>query len=56
MTMSLGGVDLFDLQQLNLMLEINATVLCGSDPQRRLEYAQHLLATEEHFSTTLREA
>ena len=43
------GVDLFDLQQLNLMLEINATVLCGSDPQRRLEYAQHLLATEEHF-------
>jgi hypothetical protein len=33
------GVDLFDLQQLNLMLEINATVLCGSDPARRLEYA-----------------
>ena len=28
------GVDLFDLQQLNLMLEINATVLCGSDPAR----------------------
>ncbi|WP_426132652.1 hypothetical protein [Pseudomonas sp. PWP3-1b2] len=43
------GVDLFDLQQLNLMLEINATVLCGKDPVRRLEYAQHLAATEEHF-------
>ncbi len=43
------GVDLFDLQQLNLMLEINATVLCGRDPAGREEYAQHLLATEEHF-------
>ena len=43
------GVDLFDLQQLNLMLEINAIVLCGRDPARRLEYAQHLAATEEHF-------
>ena len=42
-------VDLFDLQQLNLMLEINATVLCGRDPARRLEFAQHLAATEEHF-------
>jgi len=44
-----SGVDLFDLQQLNLMLEINATVLCGRDPVRRREYAQHLAATEEHF-------
>ncbi len=43
------GVDLFDLQQLNLMLEINATVLCGKNPARRQEYAQHLAATEEHF-------
>ncbi|MHC8314156.1 hypothetical protein [Pseudomonas sp. LB3P31] len=43
------GVDLFDLQQLNLMLEINATVLCGQDPVRRQEYAQHLAATEQHF-------
>ncbi|PRA27918.1 hypothetical protein [Pseudomonas poae] len=43
------GVDLFDLQQLNLMLEINATVLCGKDPARRLEYAPHLAATEERF-------
>ena len=43
------GVDLFDLQQVNLMLEINATVLCGSDPARRLEFADHLAATERHF-------
>lgn len=43
------GVDLFDLQQVNLMLEINATVLCGRDPARRLEFAQHLAATEAHF-------
>lgn len=43
------GIDLFDLQQLNLMLEINATVLCGSDPARRLEFAPHLAATEAHF-------
>ena len=42
-------VDLFDLHHLDLMLEINATVLCGSDPARRVEYAQHLAATEEHF-------
>lgn len=44
-----AGVDLFDLQQVNLMLEINATVLCGRDPARRVEFAQHLAATEEHF-------
>ena len=44
-----NDVDLFHLQNLNLMLEINATVLCGSDPARRLEYAPHLAATEAHF-------
>ena len=43
------GVNLFDLQQLNLMLELNATVLCGSDPARRLEFAPHLAATDAHF-------
>jgi hypothetical protein len=43
------GVDLFDLQQVDLMLEINATVLCGSDPAKRLEFAEHLAATEKHF-------
>lgn len=42
-------VDLFDLQQVNLMLEINATVLCGRDPACRVEFAEHLAATEKHF-------
>lgn len=42
-------INLFDLQQVDLMLEINATVLCGRDPARRLEYAEHLAATEKHF-------
>lgn len=43
------GIDLFELQQVNLMLELNATVLCGRDPRRRREFAQHLAATEAHF-------
>lgn len=43
------GLDLFDLQHLDRMLEINATVLCGSDPARRLEFEEHLAATEKHF-------
>jgi hypothetical protein len=43
------GVDLFDLQQVNLMLEVNAIVLCGSDPSKRQEFAEHLAATEKHF-------
>ena len=43
------GVDLFDLQHLDLMLEINATVLCGKDPARRQEYSHHLAATEVRF-------
>ncbi|MEZ1315088.1 hypothetical protein QIW53_03640 [Pseudomonas fluorescens] len=48
-----NDVDLFHLQNLNLMLEINATVLCGKDPARRLEYAPHLAATEAHFFNNL---
>jgi hypothetical protein len=43
------GIDLFDLQHVDLMLEINATVLCGSDPAQRVEFAEHLAATEKHF-------
>lgn len=42
-------INLFDLQQVDLMLEINATVLCGRDPARRVEFAEHLNATEKHF-------
>jgi hypothetical protein len=43
------GIDLFELQHLDLMLEINATVLCGNDPARRVEFAEHLAATERRF-------
>lgn len=35
------GVDLFTLDNVGLLLEINATVLCGDDARRRAEYAQH---------------
>jgi len=44
-----NGIDLFDLQHLDLMLEINATVLCGSHPAKRVEFAEHLAATEKRF-------
>lgn len=43
------GIDLFSLQNVGLMLEINATVLCGTDPANRAEYAEHLAATEKRF-------
>jgi hypothetical protein len=43
------GVDLFNLQNLGLILEINTTVLCGTDPARRAEYAGHIKATETRF-------
>lgn len=42
-------IDLFDLAHVDLMLEINATVLCGTDPAERRRYAEHLAATEKHF-------
>lgn len=42
-------IDLFDLQNIDLMLEINATVLCGTDPAQRRKFAEHLAATEKHF-------
>jgi hypothetical protein len=43
------GVDLFSLSHVGLLLEINAMVLCGGDPLRRAEYAQHIEATEKRF-------
>jgi hypothetical protein len=43
------GVDLFSLQHVDLMLEINTTVLCGTSPERRAEFADHIAATEESF-------
>jgi hypothetical protein len=46
------GVDLFDLQQVNRMLDINTTVLCGNVPARRDEVAEHIRATERRFFDT----
>ena len=43
------GVDLFTLDNVGLLLEINATVLCGNDAGRRAEYARHLAASESRF-------
>ena len=43
------SVDLFTLDNVGLLLEINATVLCGDDARRRAEYAQHLAASESRF-------
>src|ERR1043165_4167066 len=43
------GVDLFDLQQIDWMIEINTTVLCGVDPEQRKEFAQHIAMTSSRF-------
>jgi hypothetical protein len=43
------GIDLFDLQQVDWMIEINTTVLCGVDPERRKEFARHIAMTSSRF-------
>jgi hypothetical protein len=43
------GIDLFALNNLDLILEINHRVLCGDDPQVRREYAGHIAETQAHF-------
>lgn len=43
------GIDLFDLQQVDWMIEINNTVLCGTDPAERREFASHIEATQKRF-------
>lgn len=42
-------VDLFDLQQIDWMIEINTTVLCGVDPENRKEFSQHIAMTSSRF-------
>ena len=44
-----AGVDLFAMGNLKYLLELNATVLCGTDPQNRTEYARHRQTTEDRF-------
>jgi hypothetical protein len=43
------GVDLFDLQQIDWIIEINTTVLCGVDPEKRKEFSQHIAMTGSRF-------
>jgi len=42
-------IDLFAMGNLKYWLELNLTVLCGTDPAERAEYAQHRQMTEERF-------
>lgn len=44
-----NDVDLLAFGQLKWWLEINALVLCGTDPAQRARVADHLEATEERF-------
>jgi len=42
-------VDVFAMGKLKYLLELNATVLCGTDPVSRAEYARHREITETRF-------
>ena len=42
-------IDLFAMGNLKYWLELNTTVLCGTDPVERAEYARHRQTTEERF-------
>src|SRR5262245_18133697 len=43
------GIEVFALGQLRHVLELNARVLCGTDPARRDAYLGHIEATERRF-------
>ena len=43
------GIDLFTPAGLHSLLEMNHIVLCGVDPDLRLEYYQHLMETRTRF-------
>lgn len=42
-------VELFAPGQLEPLLELNHLVLCGTDPNKRREYQEHIQRTERHF-------
>jgi hypothetical protein len=42
-------IDLFAMGNLKYWLELNTTVLCGTDPSERAEYARHRQTTEQRF-------
>lgn len=43
------GEELFALGHVDRLLEINNTVLCGTDPAQRREFAGHIAATARRF-------
>jgi hypothetical protein len=43
------NIDLFELGNSNRLLELNTLVLCGTDKDKRKEFAAHIAATERHF-------
>lgn len=48
-TLAEQGVDPLSMGHARHLLELNALVLCGTDPERRARYADHLAATERRF-------
>lgn len=46
-----SGIDLFALKNVDRLLDINTTILCGTDPAERLESAAHITATQERFNS-----
>jgi hypothetical protein len=45
----MAGLNLFTLGNLKYLLDLNRRVLCGTDPGKLKDYADHLDATEAHF-------
>jgi hypothetical protein len=44
-----AAVDVFAMGNLKHLLELNTTVLCGTDGAQREQYARHIEATERRF-------
>jgi hypothetical protein len=44
-----AGTDVFAMGNLKNLLELNTIVLCGTDRERREQYARHLGASERRF-------
>ena len=44
-----GRIDIFEYGQSRHLLELNHRVLCGVTPERRLQFAAHIAATERRF-------
>ena len=48
------GMDLFTPAGLHSLLEMNHIVLCGADPDQRLNYYQHITETRKRFTKRIR--